>query len=30
MTASAEGHADVVAARRHVLQDLGWGVTREG
>ena len=28
MTASAEGHADVVAARRHVLQDLGWQVVR--
>jgi acyl-coenzyme A thioesterase PaaI-like protein len=27
MTASAEGHAEVVAARRHVLQDLGWEVT---
>jgi len=30
MTSSAPGHADVVAARRHVLQDLGWGVTRVG
>jgi acyl-coenzyme A thioesterase PaaI-like protein len=28
MTASAEGHADVVAERRHVLQDLGWEVVR--
>jgi acyl-coenzyme A thioesterase PaaI-like protein len=28
MTASAEGHADVVAAGRHVLQDLGWHVVR--
>jgi acyl-coenzyme A thioesterase PaaI-like protein len=28
MTASAEGHADVVAAGRHVLQDLGWHVGR--
>ena len=28
MIASAEGHADVVAARRHVLQDLGWHVVR--
>lgn len=28
MTASAEGHADVVTARRHVLQDLGWDVVR--
>jgi acyl-coenzyme A thioesterase PaaI-like protein len=28
MTSSAEGHADVVAARRHVLQDLGWHVVR--
>jgi acyl-coenzyme A thioesterase PaaI-like protein len=30
VTASAEGHADVVASRRHVLQDLGWGVSRVG
>ena len=32
MTASAEDHADVVAAGRHVLQDLGWHVvgTDEG
>jgi acyl-coenzyme A thioesterase PaaI-like protein len=28
MTASAEGHAEVVAERRHVLQDLGWEVTQ--
>jgi acyl-coenzyme A thioesterase PaaI-like protein len=28
MTASAEDHVEVVAAGRHVLQDLGWEVVR--
>jgi len=28
MTSTATGHADVVAERRHVLQDLGWTVSR--